>query len=89
MYVAEFPAGADPKPFPVAAGRQAYLLCVEGQVDLLDDGIATKTLAQHDAAELQGPLDALAVCPTAGNKGHVLIFEMAQVSGSGRQDAEL
>ena len=89
MYVAEFPIGAPPKPLPIASGRQAYLLCVEGSIEVQGGGSKSKTLSQHDAAELYGPLDACTVGPTGGATGHVLVFEMALAPGGGRSDAEL
>mmetsp|Transcript_23020 Transcript_23020/g.42393 ORF Transcript_23020/g.42393 Transcript_23020/m.42393 type:complete len:372 (+) Transcript_23020:52-1167(+) len=52
-------------------GRQAYMLCVEGEVFIGAD----RPLRAHDAAELKGPLSLEAV---AGKSGAlVLLFEMA------------
>jgi len=78
MFVAEFPAGADPSAFPLKQGRQAYLLCVEGAVRLETADGQVQNLVQHDAAQLHGPLPGLTVAPADGNTGHVLLFEMAQ-----------
>lgn len=73
-------------PLVIAPGRQAYLLCMEGQLTV--GGGESKeeaiTLAQHDAAEV---LDgALLVVETVGGYAHVLVVEMAAQPGSGRRD---
>ena len=64
------------------AGRQAYVLCVEGSCEL-SGGVA---LGRHDAAEVTGS-GSLTVKPAAGSQGgaHVLVVEMAH-SGDGRTD---
>eukprot|EP00403_Amphidinium_massartii_P008980 CAMPEP_0178424692 /NCGR_PEP_ID=MMETSP0689_2-20121128/28341_1 /TAXON_ID=160604 /ORGANISM="Amphidinium massartii, Strain CS-259" /LENGTH=341 /DNA_ID=CAMNT_0020046337 /DNA_START=61 /DNA_END=1086 /DNA_ORIENTATION=+ len=70
MFVTELSANADAAPFVVQAGRQAYMLCVEGEVSF-----GESTLRMHDAAELKGPLPLQV---TSGSSGAlVLIFEMA------------
>ena len=64
-----------------AAKRQAYLLCVEGDVGVTEHG---ETLTRHDAAELSAGADITLV---AGTKGaHMLVVEMAERRGSGRDD---
>eukprot|EP00633_Aureoumbra_lagunensis_P001574 CAMPEP_0197288812 /NCGR_PEP_ID=MMETSP0890-20130614/5983_1 /TAXON_ID=44058 ORGANISM="Aureoumbra lagunensis, Strain CCMP1510" /NCGR_SAMPLE_ID=MMETSP0890 /ASSEMBLY_ACC=CAM_ASM_000533 /LENGTH=284 /DNA_ID=CAMNT_0042759799 /DNA_START=746 /DNA_END=1600 /DNA_ORIENTATION=- len=72
--------------FELAQGRQAYLLCVDGAVDISSQDEA-KSLERHDAAELYGPLK-LHFTPKTDN-AHMLMFEMASSPGrSGRPDAE-
>lgn len=78
----------------VAAGRQAYLLCIDGATmlsnnndeecaadaaDVVKDGAVT--LERHDAAEIIGPV-SMQVTGTS----HLLMVEMAHVAGSGRGD---
>lgn len=68
--------------------RQAYLLCLEGQVDLYMEGNdATRvSLDQHDAAEIfvteQSSLTTIAGSNSAA---HLLLVEMA-FTGRGRGD---
>lgn len=62
-------------PLSVEAGRQAYLLCMEG---------AAGDLGRHDAAELAAGAE---LSLTAGGEGaHLLVVEMAEKKGSGRKD---
>eukprot|EP00339_Tiarina_fusa_P006399 CAMPEP_0117051320 /NCGR_PEP_ID=MMETSP0472-20121206/35449_1 /TAXON_ID=693140 ORGANISM="Tiarina fusus, Strain LIS" /NCGR_SAMPLE_ID=MMETSP0472 /ASSEMBLY_ACC=CAM_ASM_000603 /LENGTH=267 /DNA_ID=CAMNT_0004765469 /DNA_START=43 /DNA_END=849 /DNA_ORIENTATION=- len=68
------------------AGRQAYLLCVEGTVE-----VNGKTLSKYDAAEIHGDGTPLEVKATGvedtenGEVAHFLMFSMAE-DGSGRKD---
>jgi redox-sensitive bicupin YhaK (pirin superfamily) len=70
------------------AGRQAYLLCVEGTVEL--NG---KTLSKYDAAEIHGDGTPLEIKATGvedtenGEVAHFIMFSMAE-DGSGRKDLE-
>jgi redox-sensitive bicupin YhaK (pirin superfamily) len=70
------------------AGRQAYLLCVEGTLE-----VNGKTLIKHDGAEIHGdgtPLEvkATGVEPTEnGEVAHFLMFSMKE-DGSGRRDLQ-
>ena len=62
-------------PLSVGAGRQAYLLCMEGSAG---------DLSKHDAAELSAGAE---LSLTAGSEGaHLLVVEMAEEKGSGRKD---
>ena len=43
--------------FELKAGRQAYMICVEGsEVHIQSDSGVNETLTRHDAAEVFGPL---------------------------------
>lgn len=70
------------------AGRQAYLLCIEGGVT-----VNGKVLKRHDACEIKGggdgPVEIVGseTEETAhGKVAHILMFTMAEVTGSGRGD---
>jgi len=92
IFVAEIDANHDqPVEMTLAAGRQGYLLCMEGGASIrMTGGEDTaqsfeERLDRHDAAELFGPA-TLAVKPTSGqDKVHVLLVEMAY-TGPGRTD---
>jgi len=72
VFVTELGSGARSPPLALGRGRQAYMLCVEGDVQMMGDAAA---LRRHDAARLAGPAD---VELTAGEAGAlVLVFEMA------------
>jgi hypothetical protein len=79
----------------ISAGRQAYLLCVEGTAALscaplspsesclsVKDGTSSTELNRHDAAELFGPCELTA---TPSLSAHLLLVEMA-FTGPGRSD---
>merc|ERR1712224_752662 len=72
----------------VPEGRQAYLLCVEGSLELN----GSKTLERHDAAEILGGNHPLQIKATKvedtenGKLAHLLVFVMKEVPGSGRKD---
>jgi len=71
----------------VPEGRQAYLLCVEGSLEL--NG---KKLERHDAAEIFGGPGPVEIRSTGvedtenGRVAHLLVFVMNAVPGSGRTD---
>mmetsp|Transcript_56453 Transcript_56453/g.134539 ORF Transcript_56453/g.134539 Transcript_56453/m.134539 type:complete len:272 (-) Transcript_56453:312-1127(-) len=70
-FVTELSSGTAAPPLEIAAGRQAYVLCVEGDVEQKSG----EKLRRHDAAEVTGPTTLEF---TAGNEGAmVLVFEMA------------
>lgn len=72
-------------PLEISEARQAYMLCLEGNVAISsagDDNAKSIELAQHDAAEIQG---ASSMSLTS-DYAHVLVVEMAQEPGSGRGD---
>jgi redox-sensitive bicupin YhaK (pirin superfamily) len=72
----------------IPEGRQAYLLCVEGSLELN----GSKTLERHDAAEIVGGDRPLQIQSTKvedtenGKVAHLLMFVMKEVPGSGRKD---
>ena len=72
---------------PISPGRQGYLLCIEGEVN-----VNGKTLKRHDACEITGNGGLLTVEATRvdntenGEVAHVLLFTMSTVPGSGRSD---
>lgn len=71
--------------YELPAGRQAYLLCIEGSVS-----VNGKTLHRHDACEIKGggPIEISATETEEtqhGNVAHILVFAMAE-AGSGRKD---
>jgi len=73
----------------VPEGRQAYLLCIEGSLELNGE----KMLERHDAAEIfgggPGPIEirSTGVEDTEnGRVAHFLVFVMKEVPGSGRTD---
>ena len=71
-------------PFATAAGRQAYMLCVEGAFAVNAGSETAATLERHDAAEFSSGADVVLL---AGAKGaHVLVVEMAERGRSGRED---
>mmetsp|Transcript_56454 Transcript_56454/g.134542 ORF Transcript_56454/g.134542 Transcript_56454/m.134542 type:complete len:277 (+) Transcript_56454:118-948(+) len=75
VYVTELSAGKTSPPREVNSGRQAYVLCVEGEVQQSGTG---EVIRQHDAAEVTGA-STMSLELTAGPKGAlVLVFEMAR-----------
>merc|ERR1719491_2062817 len=91
IYVAEFSAPGKGMQFTVAAGRQAYMICLEGSISFQGAKAAT-TLCRHDAAEVFGPVDLIVEAmgaqpsveiPGEGSAGMVLVIEMAK-DGSSR-----
>ena len=83
IHVTEVQAGHTVE-FDLKDGRQAYILCVEGNAQFIGTH-GESTLVQHDAAEAFGP-NNIAVTPV-GESGaaHVLLIEMAY-TGIGRTD---
>lgn len=71
----------------IAAGRQAYLLCVEGKLKVNDS-----EMEKHDGCEIVGSGEPLTIEATEveetenGEVAHFLLFEMKEVPGSGRKD---
>lgn len=71
--------------FELAKNRQAYLLCMEGAVGAVVNGIET-ALNRHDAAELVGPLTLQTISKAEGAEtAHLLLVEML-ATGEGRTD---
>lgn len=69
-------------------GRQAYMLCVEGALD-----VNGKRLTKYDGCEIHGDdrgslgIKAAEVEETENGKvAHFLMFSMNEVPGSGRKD---
>jgi redox-sensitive bicupin YhaK (pirin superfamily) len=63
--------------FKVDENRQAYFLCMEGDVTVKGDH-GTEKLSQHDGAEVKGP-NSLNIVPES-DKSHIMIVEMAKNS---------
>lgn len=84
IFVTEINAG-DSVPYTVAAGRQAYVLLVEGGGSLTDGASAPIALDRHEAAEVRGPV-TLTAASSAEAKSHWLMVEMALDASSGRKD---
>lgn len=59
----------------IGAGRQAYLLCIDGGIDVKSAAKALDSLQKHDAAEIVGPID-LEVWAQPSKGGHLLYVEM-------------
>jgi len=80
VFVVELSPGRASPPLEVRAGRQAYLLCVEGGAEAASVG---QVLQRHDGAEVKGPLSLQLTASAEG--ALVLVFEMA-LTGDGRRD---
>lgn len=78
MYVTEMDAGVE-LPLTLKTGRQAYVLCVEGEVGL-ESGSDRLELSRHDAAKLVNPSSGgdaeITFKSSAGSSAHVLVVEM-------------
>ena len=91
IFVAEVSPGHSVA-YSLKSGRQAYLLCMEGDAVITGDHGVEETLARHDAAEIFGKND-FSIRPgglqseasVASSPLHVLLVEMA-FSGIGRSD---
>ena len=94
LFVAEMDDGQT-LDFQLKENRMAYALCVEGSVKL-QDGNGEVVLQRHDGCEIKpdekdGKLTFEAIGSEKVEDGselaaHVLVFEMANVEGSGRKD---
>ena len=84
IYVAEVTADNHVS-FEIKLGRQAYLLDIENATEI-SGGDQTLSLAQHDAAEIVGPITLHAHPKDPTKPVHLLIVEMEGVRGSGRED---
>lgn len=83
VFVTEVSAGNTVR-YELAEGRQAYLLCMEGEASVTGQH-GGDILSQHDGAEVFGP-NTFEVAPTASTaSSHVLMVEMA-FTGPGRSD---
>jgi len=69
VFVSEFDP-EHPQTFPVRTGRQAYLVCIEGELYVNDTKMATR-----DALMAAGPIDLQFSTPT---RAHFLMVEMAR-----------
>ena len=69
VFVSEFDH-AHPQSFPLRSGRQAYLVCIEGEL-----GLNGEAMTARDAVQLVGPLD---ITFATASKAHFLMVEMAQ-----------
>jgi hypothetical protein len=71
----------------VASGRQGYLLCIEGNINITNlDGNHETLLDMYDAAELYGP-SKFSITPTSDTLAHLLFVEVAY-TGQGRGDLD-
>eukprot|EP01034_Spumella_vulgaris_P032268 gene32268-39845_t len=86
IFVTESSAGHNTT-FELKAGRQAYLLCVEGsEVRIVSESRGVdQTLSKHDAAEVFGPLTFTVSTSDEKVPAHMLMVEM-KFSGVGRTD---
>jgi quercetin 2,3-dioxygenase len=72
----------------IPKGRQAYLVCIEGTLEINGQTSITK----YDGMEIVGDVDGLDIKATGveetenGQVAHFLMFEMAAIPGSGRKD---
>lgn len=62
-------------PFAVEAGRQVYLVCLEGAITLVGADGRSERLQRHEAAEASGPQELRVSTLEAG--AHCLLVEMA------------
>lgn len=91
IFVAEILDSQVNLPLNIRDGRQAYLLCIEGNVEIKDTTKSIMTLSSHDAMEiLQGTKDDeepfyITLAPNH-ERAHLLMVEMQYVHGSGRKD---
>lgn len=83
MHISEIDPGRE-LTFNLGERRQAYMLCVEGALEVRASGGAATRLQRHDAAEVRGA-GALSIKAAEDQAAHVLLLEMAQGSG-GRGD---
>ena len=84
IHVSEFDQGKTVE-FSVAEGRQAYVLCVEGNnVQVSGNGKFVTSMEKHDAGEATGPI-TLKFSAT-DNNAHILVVEMKKENGAGRTD---
>ncbi|CAK9062791.1 unnamed protein product [Durusdinium trenchii] len=70
VFVTELSAGVASKALAIGKDRQAYLLCMEGEIKL-----AGQDLQRHDAAEIKGPFELEVLSGKSG--AYLLVFEMA------------
>jgi redox-sensitive bicupin YhaK (pirin superfamily) len=86
MYAAEVSAGNEVKlPMPLAPGRQAYVLLVEGSGEVRLGADRRERLVRHDAAELVGGAEPEYMVFTADAEGaHWLVVEMKEDGRGGR-----
>lgn len=77
VFLVELSAGSTSPPLSISASRQAYMLCVEGEVTTT----AGRSLSQHDAAQVRGPMSLELLA--GASQAMVLVFEMAQTADGG------
>lgn len=69
--------------FELSAGRQGYLLCMEGSATVASNEVEV-ALDRHDASEVFGP-SVLTITTSSDSPTHFLLVEM-EFSGVGRTD---
>eukprot|EP00980_Cylindrotheca_fusiformis_P012675 scaffold3103_cov136-Cylindrotheca_fusiformis.AAC.13 len=85
-YAAEIELGKSVS-IDLSAGRQAYLLCIEGSLK-----VNGEALTRHDGCEIHGNGEPISIEATGveetenGKVAHFLMFEMKDAPGSGRKD---
>jgi len=79
MYATELDVGVQ-LPLTIKGGRQAYVLCVEGDRVALASASSKEELSTHDAAKIFNPSDSsdaeLTVQASSDSGAHVLVVEM-------------
>mmetsp|Transcript_342 Transcript_342/g.620 ORF Transcript_342/g.620 Transcript_342/m.620 type:complete len:174 (-) Transcript_342:126-647(-) len=80
IFVSELEPGTKTS-FQIAKGRQAYLLCIEGSVEV-EGTRGAEGLSAHDAAEVVGPAGLEFEAGEAG--AHCLLIEMKGTGQSSR-----
>lgn len=86
IYVTEIFDGNSTE-FILPAGRQAYLLCMEGTA-AVSIGSKEGVLEKHYSAELIGPLTLRTSPVKDAASAHMLLVEMESDGSSGRSDVE-
>jgi len=83
FHVSELDAGKTVK-FTLNAGRQAYILCVEGALELTGAVDTALQLQRHDAVECRGDGELNIACASGHTASHLLLIEMKHGSGGRR-----
>jgi len=93
MYATELNQGVG-LPYELQPRRQAYILCIEGEVRVVVNG-REALLQRHDALEVYGAKDSPVLVEViaegverteTGERAHLLMFEMQRDGSGGRKD---
>jgi len=79
FFASELEAGKSVE-FALKTGRQAYLLCLEGAIDISGAVEAPLPLQRHDAVECRGDGE-MTITSAASTASHLLLVEMQAGSG--------